>query len=88
MEEVLMSFLNEQNISRQELLKKVGYAGSNSDARWLIEGKAIKLIRETVSDVYLVVQKLPLSARERINLSRYILRIISMLSINRSGIIR
>ena len=38
-----------------ELLKKAGFAASNSEARRLIEGKAVKINGETIGDVYLAV---------------------------------
>ena len=49
-----MTFLN--GITIIELLKQVGFAASNSDARRLIEGSGIKLDGETINDINLILK--------------------------------
>ncbi len=49
--------ISEQDVSIIEILKRVGFANSNAEARRLIDGKGIKLGGETVSNVNLVVSK-------------------------------
>ncbi len=48
--------ITENKISIIELLKKAGFAASNSDGRRLIEGKGIKLNGQTVEDVTLLLR--------------------------------
>lgn len=47
----------EGEISLVDLLKRAGFAASNSEARRLIEGKGIKLNGETASDINLLVRE-------------------------------
>ncbi|GHT54815.1 tyrosine--tRNA ligase [Spirochaetia bacterium] len=48
--------VSENEIALVELLKRAKFAGSNSEARRLIEGKGVKLNGEVVSDINVVLQ--------------------------------
>ena len=54
-DEISVITIKDVEISIIELLKKTGFASSNSDARRLIEGGGIKLDGEKISDVNLLV---------------------------------
>ena len=65
--------ISESEVSIIELIKRAGFAGSNSEARRLIEGKGIKLNGETVSDITLRITENAIISRGKNKFVRAVL---------------